>query len=112
MDLFLVLLALACAPYMLARMLRMPEPPTPRALWAVVRPALVSAWVVVWPIVRVGLGLLGYGLKRAFAFAWEPTEEEKPALLRGPRYVIDEEGVITQDGQTDTQTDPVSAPDP
>lgn len=100
MELILILLALACAPYMLARMLRLPAPPSPAELWAAVSPAVGPA-----------IELLGYLVKRAIAFGWEPTEEELPRLLRPTRYVVSESGEITPDGQTDGQTDPVSAPD-
>ena len=70
LELIILLLALCCAPYMLARALGLPKPPTPAALWHIVAPVVV-------PVVE----LLGYGFKRSIAYKWEPTPEDRPRLL-------------------------------
>lgn len=89
MELILILLALACAPYMLARMLRLPAPPSPAELWAAVSPAIGPA-----------VELLGYLVKRTVAFGWEPTVEEKPALIRAWHYGKYESDEDDEDGVT------------
>lgn len=101
MDLIIIVIALCAAPYMLARMLKMPSPPTPRTIWQAVVPTIKPA-----------LAIVGYVLKRGLAYQWQPEPHEVPSWLRGEG--VSSVSLTSSDGnstdtRTDTRTDPVSA---
>lgn len=95
LDLLLILIALACAPYMVARMLRLPSPPSPRQIWRCVA-----------PVVGPAAGLLLYGAKRLLAYDWQPQPHERPRWLRGEASsVFGSTSVELPADKTDRQTD-------
>lgn len=104
-NLIVILLALACAPYMLARMFRLPAPPSPAIL-------LRASWPMVLMLLRafgLVLALLWYGFKRSAFYGWKHTPEDQPYLMR--LITSSEEGydpsddlVVAQVGATATNT--------
>lgn len=92
MDLVIILIALCAAPYMLARMLKLPSPPTPRTIW-----------LAVAPTIKPTLAIVGYFCKRALAYQWQPEEHEIPAWLRGEvsSVFVTSSGKNSADAQTD-----------
>lgn len=100
-DLIIIFVALCAAPYMLAKMLKLPAPPSPRMIFSVIGPVFLG-----------GLGLLGYLLKRAFAYQWQPEPHEVHHWVRGGEVSsvsITSSGESGTDTRTDGRTDPVSA---
>lgn len=101
LDLIIILVALCAAPYMLAGMFRLPQPPSPRVVFAVIGP----------PILGV-LGLLVYLVKRIIAYQWQPEPHEVHRWLQADQVSRVSGAADAEDGaqtQTDTQTDLVFA---
>ena len=93
MDLVIVLIALIAAPYMLARMLKLPSPPSPRMIWRAVAPTI-----------KPTLAIIGYLCKRALAYQWQPEPHEIPVWLRGDQ-VSSVSTMSSDENETDGRTD-------
>jgi hypothetical protein len=70
LELLVILVAIAMAPTMIA------------GLFGINLPDLSYVYRFLFTVVIGVLGVIWYIVKRVFFFAWEPTEEERPRLLR------------------------------
>jgi len=106
LDLLVMSLALVCAPPMIYGM------------WAgrqrqrgVDVPAFGALIAAAWAFVRPAVVVVGYLCKRALAFQWTPTEDEKPPLFRATLTAayVDDEAPTAPDEANRPQTDRVFA---
>jgi|GEM_PF-6921861 len=106
LDLLVMLLALLCAPPMIY------------GAWAgrqrqrgVDVPAFGALIAAAWAFVRPAVVVVGYLCKRALAFQWQPTEDEKPPLFRATLTTayVDDEAPTAPDEANRPQTDRVFA---
>lgn len=76
LELLIILVALCCAPYMLAGMFRLTPPPSPPQLWRVVAPAVVPALVVTGRVIAFSW----YYVKPFMFHGYKRAPEERPRL--------------------------------
>ena len=106
LDLLVMSLALLCAPPMIY------------GVWAghqrqrgVDVPAFGALIAAAWAFARPAVVVVGYLCKRALAFQWTPTEDEKPPLFRATLTTayVDDEAPTAPDEANRPQTDRVFA---